>query len=304
MKSQCGIAWWIFILVGATSCNAYNFAEPQPVDAPNLTEVPEELRGVWLPIDSNYSFEIDMTIPLEDPSQNLFTYASFQNREGNYAPPANKRMAKEDNAGRRIYVRKHSISQVQKQVQKVIKDAYPKLIDGEFVHTPEGTTSFWKVHYDMNNSPCDTTENFLVKNNLIYEIGEDNKLGIGCPFSTEEDTLYMVKTETTNLDLGGNAMFRKIDNNTYVLNVNNSILGENNNWWSMVVIEKRKDSVVAWLHGENSCLLPSMIHHVVSDNTDFGNVFYFNCKWRAKEMQQMLRNNVFTFSSFYYKQKK
>ncbi len=195
-----------------------------------------------------------------------------------------------------IYIGKRHANLTRKDgMQKIVKGAWPKIDDtGAFVfNNPYYYRSFQIINYDSLRRPVDTSTNFMVRGNYIYGMDGKGLLGSGYPYRVDNDTIIMIKNDTFTLDLGRNAFLRKLNNQFYVLNISNSILGgfldgENSNWWQVLILEKKdKQLINLWSCEDKITLNPSMFY-------DHDGNYYFDSEWTAEEMLQLIKDGNFS----------
>jgi hypothetical protein len=122
----------------------------------------------------------------------------------------------------------------------------------------------------------------------------------GHPFVLENDTLVLLKYDTICVDLGQNAFLRKLNESFYVLNIRNTILGEENVWWRLIVLEtNNENNMNIWECTSKTAELPSMFY----SESIKRDIFYFDSKWSAKEMLGLIRKGYFSVTSAIIKNK-
>ncbi len=129
---------------------------------------------------------------------------------------------------------------------------------------------------------------------MIYEIREEVFLEKGYSFRLDADTIIVFKNDTICVDLGQNAFLRKLNENLYVLNIRNSILGEESSWWRLILLEKTKEPVIKlWECDSKAGELSSMFYSQLVKR----DVFYFDSKWSASQMLELIEQGYFTVSA-------
>lgn len=251
-KNRC-LFWFIhlFIEFFFTSCDYYNFSNPQPVDKENMYEFPEDLYGSWVD-------ESDSVVIIINKN-----YVTFQNKEKT----------------------------------KIVKGTWPVLNEKNvLVHTAFLFKSFYTARFDSINRPIDTLTNYLLNGNNIYEVNEKGKLSRAYLYQTDHDSIILLKNDVVKIDLGQNAFLRKLSNDLYVMNIMNSILGENNYWWQIIIIEKKSGNQIdIWECNGKMKKHPAMFYTTyIRKGT--GN-YYFDCNWSAKEIISLKEQGYFEISS-------
>lgn len=138
-----------------------------------------------------------------------------------------------------------------------------------------------------------TADNYVLRNDDIYEL-DDGFLGKGYPFLLSGDYITVTKKDTICIELGHNAFLRKLDANLYVFNIRKLILGEDNYWWRVMILEKKRNqSFKIWECTSKSGNLPSMFYSKGSKS----NIFYFDSKWTAEEMLGLMKEGYFEITS-------
>jgi hypothetical protein len=189
-----------------------------------------------------------------------------------------------------VYIDSRHVAMTRKDTEHIVAGSWPRLNDkGAFIYAPFYNEGMKTIRYDSLKRPVDTIDNYLLRGNHIYAVDGKGSLGIGYPFSRDKDTLIIFKSDTLLFDLGCNAFLRKLDNNFYVLNINNSIIGdlnkeENNRWWQVVVFEKKSDQlIILWDLTTVFEQQSSMFYH-----HDYN--YYFDSEWTTEYMMQMIKN--------------
>lgn len=167
---------------------------------------------------------------------------------------------------------------------------------GAFVYPPDSYKSFQTIRFDSLQKPIDTIPNYLMDNNNIYEVTEDGKLGKGYQYKLDKDTIILFKNEEVIIDLGRNAFIRKLKNDLYVINIMNSIMGQDNPWWQITIVEKNENGHLnIWDCNGKLKKHPSMFY--TPDNSKgYGN-YYFNSKWSTNDILHLMDEGYFEVSN-------
>lgn len=207
--------------------------------------------------------------------------------------------AKEENDGGFYYFNKKYVLLVFNDTDKAVKGAWPKIdAAGKMISVPGSYNSIETITYDNFKKPVDTAINYLFRSGYVYEIADRKFLKKAYPFVLDKDTVVIVKTDTICIDLGQNAFLRQLNRNTYVLNIRNSILGEDasdySNWWRLIILERKSDQAYnLWECTSKTENLPCRFFAGISKS----NIFYFDCQWTSAEILQMMKEGYFEVSS-------
>lgn len=181
--------------------------------------------------------------------------------------------------------------------EKIVKGIWPVLNDsGAVIYPPVSYKSFNTIRFDSLQKPIDTIPNYLLDKNNIYEVNEDGKLGKGYQYKLDKDTIILFKNEEVIIDLGRNAFIRKLKNDLYVINIMNSILGQENPWWQITILEKKgNDHLNIWDCNGKLKKHPSMFYTPVKGRGS-GN-YYFNSKWSTNDILHLMDEGYFEVSN-------
>jgi hypothetical protein len=266
------------------SCNSYNFSEPQPADKENIYEFPESFCGTWI-----------------ENQDTLALASKFSNNVGTAGKGPSfviqaLTTSLEDELNERdsvwYYIDKKYAQLIIHCREKIAAGAWPRIDEeGDLLDAPF-TNTFKRIQFDSMSKPVDTLNNYVIRKNKIFEISEERFLEKGYPFYFDNDTIVVLKYDTIGVDLGQNAFLRKLNDSFYVLNIRNSILGEENVWWRLIVLEKKNIVPVInmWECNSKSADLGSMFFSRSVKN----DVFYFDGKWSSVEMLELIRKDYFT----------
>lgn len=277
----------LFVLL--TSCNTYYFSQPQPVDRKNIYEFPQMFLGNWMDVNDT----ANRTAELQPVS--IFNYdSSYQpivweiEDSDPLAPIPNERDSTFYEVGKN-----HALLIIH-QKERIVKGAWPKVDRGEFRY-PEKTYSVLKsIHYDSLLNPTDTIANYIFRGNFIYKIEDNFLLEKGYRFDSTFNEITVFKNDTIGVDLGRNAFLRKLDENFYALNIRYQILGDDNKWWLLLILERTNNgSVNMWQCSDKSGELPSMFYSRPSKADEY----FFDSDWCASELLQLIKNGYFEISN-------
>lgn len=210
-----------------------------------------------------------------------------------------KWLVKNESDGQFYYFNKKYVLLVFSDTDKIVKGAWPKIDGtGKVIYVPGSYSSVETITYDSLKKAVDTATNYLFRNGLVYEITDRKFLKKGHPFAMDNDTVVAVKNDTICIDLGQNAFLRQLNRNTYVLNIRNSILGEDasdySNWWRLIILERKSDQAYTlWECTSKTGELPCHFFAGISKS----NIFYFDCQWTSAEILQMMKEGYFEVSS-------
>jgi hypothetical protein len=204
-----------------------------------------------------------------------------------------------DDSSTYVYFSKKSVELVMQDYERIIKGAWPKVNDtGAFVYPPGSFRALETVTYDSLRKPVDTILNYLVRDQIVYEINSDGLLEKGYSFKLDADTLRISKMDTILIDLGKNAFFRKLKNHTYAFNIRYNLLADKSPWWYLTILEKTdKDSIRLWDPAEKIISLPAMFY-------DRGHAYYFDCHWTSAELLSLMDGGYFNDNSQLFRAEK
>lgn len=201
-----------------------------------------------------------------------------------------------------LVYQKHILITSHKKI-KIVTGAWPQLNEkGEYIR-PSATYKVCKtIQYDSLHTVIDTITNYLVWKNKIYEINEDGFLDKGNFFTVDKDTLNVYTHDTLIIDLGKNAFLRQLNNHFYVLNIRNSILGNDaapiSNWWRVMLLEIREDKTLhIWECADKSQKLDCMFYERPSKS----DIFYFDCNWTSADILRLAKEGYFEVSNKLYR---
>ncbi|MBI5856667.1 MAG: hypothetical protein HZB42_03370 [Sphingobacteriales bacterium] len=277
------------------SCVNYNFSRPQPVDRGNIYSFPDDLTGKWK--ESPFETDIDFTVPVNNsgPFQ-ISDHNTPAIPALNRLLPFHRESVNEDSGF--YLITKQYVSLTISEREKIIKGAWPKLNNEKKLIYPPGNAGDYNVlktvKYDSLNNPVDTTDNYIISGNKIYERNRDGGLEKGYDYYRNKDTLVAIRTDTLFVDLGRNAMLRKLNDSLYALNIKRIMIGENDpGWWLLILLEKTgKDTLVQWECSSKTRDLSCMFYARPS-KYDY---FYFDCNWTTAEIMRLKKEGYFTKS--------
>ena len=240
------------------SCDEYNFSQPQPSDKENINEFPKDYLGSWLSVDTT---------------------------------------VKESHT--EYHIHKDKVFFITHFTEPILKGAWPgKNSKGEYLWPPVNMQTMVTIRYDSLHRPVDTTENYLVRNNKIYEVNEKG-LSKGYDYTTEGDTINMLRYDTIFIDLGANAFLRRLNKTMYVFNTRNTILGKDNSWWSIRLLQKPdKQSLKIWVCSSKKETFPKVFY---TDPYSGNDQFYIDASFSASEILNMFNRGNFEIEIELYK---
>ncbi len=193
-----------------------------------------------------------------------------------------------------IYISKNYASLRSTGKEKIVRGAWPVLNDkGNFTYPPHLYKSFYTVRYDSMKNPIDTLTNYLLDGENIYKVNEEGKLGKGNNYQIEKDTIIFLNNEVVTIDMGRNAFLRKLNNEFYVFNFLNSILGTDNPWWQITILQiKAGEQLVIWDCTEKLKTHPSMFYKAKSTGD-----YYFNATWTTGDIMHLIDEGKMAISS-------
>lgn len=274
----------IFLSIIFLSCNYYNFSQPQPVDKENIYEFPPSFRGIWVgkPVANELAV---------DPGNTFQDYLKG---------PFNQSLAKRSSIEDEINAIGSAWYHIEKNFALFIVHDKERISAGASILTDKEelwkrpvTDSSKKIQYNFPSGVTDTID-YLIRGNTIYELTGEGCLEKGYSFLLENETIVVLRYDTICVDLGQNALLRKLNENFYVLNIRNSILGEENAWWRLIVLEINNEPGLKLWECNSKCeKLPSMFYSRSLNN----DVFYFDSKWSTAEMLDLVRKGYFSLHS-------
>jgi hypothetical protein len=267
---------------GLVSCDAYNFSGPQPEDQQNIYVFPDEMLGTWK--EEPYTTDIDFSVPINNNGGDKYILpgVNLSNEDSNF-----------------YVITRHHVSFNTSTEERVVKGAWPRLINGKERLYPQPYTGYWNhlqtINYDSLNRPVDTADNYILYGNRIFEKTKDRLLETGYPYYEEEDTIVILKKDTIYIDLGRYAFLRKLTDSLYAFNIKKGYLGESDqNWWMLMLIEITADNkLVQWEPSGKSGELGCMFY----DRPGKSDYFYFDCHWRTAEVLQLKTTGYFSKSA-------
>jgi len=281
------------LLILLYSCDYYNFSQPQPGGKENIYEFPKEFHGKWIESQDSFQQPVESAISLKQHLGGPINWqdhqAGFLHQEDVY--PKNGSTEEDSSC---YYIDKNYAMLIIHEKEKIVTGAWPQIgYNGELLYAPFFNT-LRKIEYDSLKRPIDTIDNYLFHENKIYEIGVNRFLGKGYTYYRDKDTLVVFKNDTICVDLGQNAFLRKLNQNFYVLNIRNTILGEENPWWRLMILEiKDQNSFAIWECSSKSGELSSMFYEEPSKS----DIFYFDCNWSSSELLRLIHEGYFEISS-------
>ena len=247
----------VLITVFFSSCDAYNFSEPQPVDQENRYDFPNSYLGSWTNADIS---DQDMYIE--------------------------------------YHIHKNYVLFISQVKERITNGAWPRVNNkGEFRYPiqkpiPESGV-LMTIRYDSLKRPVDTVRNYLFRSGFIYKV-EEKGLSKGYTYKKEQDTIILFRNDTNFIDLGANAFLRPLDKDKYVLNIRNRILGEDNDWWRVMILEKNDDKSLAIREcTSKSGAVPNIFYAFHNGGRD---IYYIDGRWTSADMLRLFKEGYFAIS--------
>ena len=221
------------------------------------------------------------------------------NRPGLYTFPAAMRgvwVAEIGSPGEMIEIREKYALYTWTETGSVVRGAWPKLDkEGALRYLPGPFLPLCTVHYDSSGMPRDTVSNFIFRDQLIFEVLDDGRLGNGYPYRNRGDTVEILKSDSLVIDMGRNAFLRRLGENTYAFNIRETIFGEKEGWWQVLLIEGTSDTTMNICTGNPKLAQqPGMFFETVRG---WAEQYYFKLGWSAKDMLMLLKAGGFEITS-------
>jgi hypothetical protein len=151
---------------------------------------------------------------------------------------------------------------------------------------PTGYYSFKSVKYDTTLKMLDTVSNYIIKDNLIYEI--KNGLQRGCPFTVKKDTIYCVCKNKFILELGEKFFLREITKGQYIVNVHESlVIRPESEWWQILLMEIGTDKVKTYFPNSKIRTEGELIYRSNDE-------YFFSTQWSRAGIQQKIKEGLFS----------
>ncbi len=191
-----------------------------------------------------------------------------------------------------LYISKKHVDFFIREVEKIVPGAWPRLNDtGGYVYPSYPGTAFQTIEYDSLKKPVDTINNFLLKDNYAYAINGKHLLEKGYPCRINDDSIIVMKNDTVSIDLGQNAFLRRLNKDFYVLNLHiKNMLFDQNGWWQLVIIERKKDTVNLWYCNDKLLKQSSILYEYGSEN-------YLDSKWTTTDMLRLMEEGSFSIDN-------
>lgn len=272
-----------FLSILFFSCNYYNFSQPQPVDKENIYEFPPSFRGAWV----------------EKPNSTDLAFVPDNSFQGYLKGPMNPSSSISSSSENDLGAGDSTSFYVEKDYALFIVHSRQNVAPGAWIQTDTRNSRYRqianssrKIQYNLASGESDTVD-YLIRGDKIYEMTDERFLEKGHAFVFENDTLVVLEDDTICVDLGQNAFLRQLNDNFYVLNIRNIILGEENVWWRLMVLEKSKEAdIKIWECNSKTSELASMFYSEIKSD-----IFYFDSKWSAKEMLGLIKKGYFSVNS-------
>ncbi len=186
-----------------------------------------------------------------------------------------------------IWVEPASIGIIRQDTLRLMKGAWPRRVKGKWLFPDNGFSGFSTIRYNAQQKPMDTTANYLINGRHLYAFRDSTELEQGFHFRESGDSLFVFQTDTLAVDLGNNAQLRQVGEGLYLFNLRNHILGEDNRWWQLFVLEQTTpDTLKIWYCAQGLTHDPSMFY--ASDHT-----WYFNSAWTKADLLRLIRAGYF-----------
>jgi hypothetical protein len=197
------------------------------------------------------------------------------------------------------HIHKSNVLFITHSSEPVLRGAWPKIDSkGEYIFPAGLLQTTETIVYDSLKRPADTVKNVLFKNNKIYLVDKKG-LSKGYDFKTSADTFHMLRYDTTFIDLGANAFLRKLDKTIYVFNLRNTILGEDNPWWRIMLLEKKDNqSFRIWVCSSKKGAIPDVFY---SHHYNGSDIYYIDASWSAAKILQLYNEGNFEIERELYK---
>ncbi len=184
---------------------------------------------------------------------------------------------------------------------KVVKGVWPKIIGvGKVKELSYGYESERYQHYDSSYQPYDTSRNYIITKEAIYEVRGGGMLSMGYPYRENLDTLEFLKKDSVWFDLGRNMSIKHLGKGLYALNINNKLLAQESNWWQLTLIEiVDKDTVKCWGVSEKLKESPSFIYYF---EEKYFSSAYYECFWTAKDIRKLMADSSFDVKAILVKE--
>ena len=197
------------------------------------------------------------------------------------------------------HIHKNNVLFISHSRESILKGAWPKMNSkGEYMLAPGLMQTMEAIQYDSLKRPIDTSKNYLLENNKIYAI-DKNGFSKGYDYTSEGDTIYLLRYDTTFIDLGLNAFLRKLNNNIYVFNIRNTVMGTENPWWRIMLMEKNgNQSFRIWVCSSQKGAFPSVFYKQHFDGSDH---YYIDASLSTAEILELFNKGNFEIERELYK---
>ncbi len=151
---------------------------------------------------------------------------------------------------------------------------------------PSGHYSFKRFKYDTSLRMLDTVSNYVIKDNLIYEI--KNGLQQGCPFTIRNDTIFSACKNSFTLELGKKFFLRKIAKSQYIINIHESlVIRPESDWWQILYMQTDKNKIETYFPNVAIKNDKGLIY----ENSD---EYFFSTRWTKKDIDQKITEGLFS----------
>ncbi|MBL0358692.1 MAG: hypothetical protein IPP72_18330 [Chitinophagaceae bacterium] len=187
-----------------------------------------------------------------------------------------------------VLISKNYIGLIMNQKVNVVRGIWPRKNEKEeYVYLSPTYKGFSSIIFDSLQKPIDTVANYVLNADHIYEVTDKEQLEQGYHYSTQQDTFTIIKKDTMLVDLGHNAFLKDIGDGFFVMNIRNQVLGQENRWWQLFVMEKKQnDRINIWYCSYGLTQNAAMFYEKQSD-------YYFNSQWTAAEMRKLIQQGAF-----------
>lgn len=187
----------------------------------------------------------------------------------------------------KVLVEPSAIGIIQQDTIRIMRGAWPIVKGDQFEYPPERILPFSTIRYREDRQPLDTTPDYLLHGQHIYAFTDSTKLDQGFHFIREGDLYTVYKLDTAMVDLGYNTQLRELGAGFYALNIRNQVIGEDNRWWQLFILEQSApDTLRIWYCTNGLTTDASMFYHAE-------NIYYFNSTWDRSTLRNLLKKGYF-----------
>lgn len=186
-----------------------------------------------------------------------------------------------------VLVEPAAIGLVKQDTIRIVQGAWPVLKGDQFLYPPDRILPFSTIRYSADRQPLDTTPDYLIHGQHIYAFTDSAELDQGFHFTRQGDTLTVFRLDTAMIDLGYNAQLRELGEGFYAINIRNQVIGEDNRWWQLFILEQpHPDTLRIWYCANGLTRDASMFYR-------FDNTYYFNSTWTRLTLMNLLKSGYF-----------